>query len=287
MSQFTAKIADAVLAACRANSADIAGALTRALGPSFSFAPPETTSLFRRSEPPAEWNGPGLAVLLTFGDVGFVALVPESSGMMPAWYAAPDPTGASKLASLAQELGMLFVPEEYITDDFRAGRVGNLAEAVARGVPDEETALIPVALSVGEESSTLYLLWPFAKPAGVFAEPVTAPPPAPPAAPKLAEIDDDDPFLRLPPYIRSMLQLDVPVQVTLASKKESIRTIVALAPGSIIGFDKPCDHLLDLEVNGHRVAQGEVVKVGDKFGLRIDSMVLPEERFVRLNQLLR
>ena len=37
--------------------------------------------------------------------------------------------------------------------------------------------------------------------------------------------------------------------------------------------------MLDLDVGKRRVARGEAVKVGDKFGLRITSMVLPEERF--------
>ena len=37
--------------------------------------------------------------------------------------------------------------------------------------------------------------------------------------------------------------------------------------------------MLDLEAGGHPVAHGEAVKVGDKFGLRITSVRLPDERF--------
>ena len=83
----------------------------------------------------------------------------------------------------------------------------------------------------------------------------------------------------LPPYSKSLLRIRVPVVVTLAEKRQPISRIIELGPGSIIQFDKSCEEMLDLDVGDHRVAQGEAVKVGDKFGLRITSIVLPEERF--------
>ncbi|MHB8969869.1 MAG: FliM/FliN family flagellar motor switch protein [Pirellulaceae bacterium] len=83
----------------------------------------------------------------------------------------------------------------------------------------------------------------------------------------------------LPAYSRSLLKIKVPVTVTLATSKQPIRNILELVPGSILQFEKLCDETLSLEVGSHRVAEGETVKVGDKFGLRLTSMVLPEERF--------
>jgi flagellar motor switch/type III secretory pathway protein FliN len=83
----------------------------------------------------------------------------------------------------------------------------------------------------------------------------------------------------LPLYSRSLLKVRVPVTVTLAHKKQPLGRIVELVPGTILQFNKSCDELLDLEVAGRRVAQGECVKVGDKFGLRITGVTLPEERF--------
>ena len=56
--------------------------------------------------------------------------------------------------------------------------------------------------------------------------------------------------------------------------------IIELGPGSIIQFDKPCEDLLELEVGGHKIGKGEAVKVGDKFGLRLTSLIVPEERYV-------
>ena len=84
---------------------------------------------------------------------------------------------------------------------------------------------------------------------------------------------------QLPGYTRSLLRIEVPVIVTLAAKKQAIGQIVELGPGSIIHFDKSCEEMLDLSVGEHRVAQGEAVKVGDKFGLRVTAVILPDERF--------
>jgi len=89
----------------------------------------------------------------------------------------------------------------------------------------------------------------------------------------LATLDD------LPSYTRSLLRIRVPVTVTLASKKQPLGSIVDIGPGSIIQFEKSCDDLLQLEAAGHAIAQGEAVKVGDKFGLRVSSVLLPGERF--------
>ena len=78
---------------------------------------------------------------------------------------------------------------------------------------------------------------------------------------------------RLPQYSRQLLQILVPVRVTLASQRKSIQEIIELGPGSIVKFDKTCDEPLELCVGDRPVAQGEVVKVGDKFGLKISGLV--------------
>ncbi len=78
---------------------------------------------------------------------------------------------------------------------------------------------------------------------------------------------------RLPAYSRRLLQILVPVRVTLASQRKSIQEIIELGPGSIVKFDKTCEEPLDLCIGDRPVAQGEVVKVGDKFGLKISGLV--------------
>jgi len=55
-----------------------------------------------------------------------------------------------------------------------------------------------------------------------------------------------------------------------------------LAPGAILQFDKSCEQMLEVHIGGRAVALGEAVKVGDKFGLRITSLVSPAERFEKV-----
>jgi flagellar motor switch/type III secretory pathway protein FliN len=74
------------------------------------------------------------------------------------------------------------------------------------------------------------------------------------------------------------------VVVTLARKRQPLGRILELGPGSLIQFDKSCDAMLELEVAARSVALGEAVKVGDKFGLRITSITLPDERFLPLKK---
>jgi len=94
--------------------------------------------------------------------------------------------------------------------------------------------------------------------------------PAPPRGPRGAG---------LPGYARSLLRIAVPVTVTLAEKRQPLGRVIELSPGSIIQFDKSCEEMLELSAAGRKIAAGEAVKVGDKFGLRITSVVLPDERF--------
>lgn len=86
-------------------------------------------------------------------------------------------------------------------------------------------------------------------------------------------------FHELPPYIRSLLRIKLPVTVTLARQTQSMADILRIGQGTLLQFEKPCEDLLDLEVAGHKIGLGEAVKVGDKFGLRVTSLRLPNERF--------
>jgi flagellar motor switch protein FliN len=106
------------------------------------------------------------------------------------------------------------------------------------------------------------------QPADADPAPAVATPEAPPVVTGIeAELN------RLPEYSRRLLQIRVPVRVTLASQRKSVREIIELGPGSIVKFDKTCDEPLELCIGDRPIAQGEVVKVGDKFGLKISGLV--------------
>ena len=86
----------------------------------------------------------------------------------------------------------------------------------------------------------------------------------------------------LPPYLRGLLRVPLRLSVTLARRKQPVEQILQLTPGAILQFDKSCEEPLELEVAGRVIAQGEAVKVGEVFGLRILRLIPPPERFVSL-----
>jgi flagellar motor switch protein FliN len=86
----------------------------------------------------------------------------------------------------------------------------------------------------------------------------------------------------LPPYSRSLLRISVPVMVTLATTRLSLTRILQLGVGSIVPLEKSCEDPLTLQIGNLNLAVGEAVKIGDKFGLRISSMVMPEEKFLAI-----
>src|SRR5206468_6628750 len=82
------------------------------------------------------------------------------------------------------------------------------------------------------------------------------------------------------------LILDIPVQLTveLGRTKIPIRQILQLAQGSVVELDGLAGEPMDVLVNGCLIAQGEVVVVNDKFGIRLTDIVTPAERVRKLNR---
>jgi flagellar motor switch protein FliN/FliY len=82
------------------------------------------------------------------------------------------------------------------------------------------------------------------------------------------------------------LILDIPVQLTveLGRTRIPIKHILQLAQGSVIELDAMAGEPMDVLVNGCLIAQGEVVVVNDKFGIRLTDIVTPTERVRRINR---
>jgi flagellar motor switch protein FliN/FliY len=279
MSDLTPQIAAEVLAACQAGAEEAAGALSRSLDGEFTIDVGEAGTYTADS-----LQGPGLAVLMKFSGEGFAAFIPESAGLLPEWYADPDPTGASKLSTLGQELSMLLVPETLMADDFQVERVESIAESLAVAGVVDAAAAVDLTIKSASGSSSLTLVWPLARPDNFFPAPKSdhaaeAPPVAAAASGESARARPRD-FRLLPSYSRSLLKIEVPVRVELASKRETVKELVELATGSIIKFDKSCEEMLRLFVGDQLIAEGEAVKVGDKFGFRVNHMLLPHEHFL-------
>jgi flagellar motor switch protein FliN/FliY len=79
-----------------------------------------------------------------------------------------------------------------------------------------------------------------------------------------------------------IMRVPVTVSVRLAERKMSLGAVVALVPGSLVTFNKSCEDLLDLYVNNHRYCQGEAIKIGECFGLKISKVGVTEERKERI-----
>jgi len=82
------------------------------------------------------------------------------------------------------------------------------------------------------------------------------------------------------------LVLDIPVQLTveLGRTKLPIRNLLQLAQGSVVELDGLAGEPMDVLVNGCLIAQGEVVVVNEKFGIRLTDVITPSERMKRLNK---
>lgn len=91
---------------------------------------------------------------------------------------------------------------------------------------------------------------------------------------------DSPPEEELSDEVRRILHLSVPVIVKLADKQLSLGDIIDLSPGSIVEFARSADTPLELQVNNKVIGRGTAVKVGEKFGLRIDE-IRPVEDTIR------
>ena len=80
--------------------------------------------------------------------------------------------------------------------------------------------------------------------------------------------------------------LDIPVQLTveLGRTRIPIKNILALAQGSVVELETLTGEPMDVLVNGYLIAQGEVVVVNEKFGIRLTDIVTPSERMRRLGR---
>ncbi|WP_435952262.1 flagellar motor switch protein FliN [Dryocola sp. BD626] len=90
------------------------------------------------------------------------------------------------------------------------------------------------------------------------------------------------------PHISDELNLilDIPVKMTveLGRTKMTVKELLRLSQGSVVSLDGLAGEPLDILINGYLIAQGEVVVVSDKFGIRITDIITPSERMHRLSR---
>ena len=80
--------------------------------------------------------------------------------------------------------------------------------------------------------------------------------------------------------------LDIPVQlsVEIGRARTTISNVLQLSPGSVVELEAQAGAPMDVLINGYLIAQGEVVVVNDRFGIRLTDIVTPAERMRRLTR---
>jgi flagellar motor switch protein FliN/FliY len=78
--------------------------------------------------------------------------------------------------------------------------------------------------------------------------------------------------------LRLLQDVDVKLTVEIGSTTLSLRELLALGEASVIELDRQAGELLDVFVNGTLIGRGEVVTVGERFGVKLTELVAPEKR---------
>ncbi|MDR2401565.1 MAG: FliM/FliN family flagellar motor switch protein [Deferribacteraceae bacterium] len=84
------------------------------------------------------------------------------------------------------------------------------------------------------------------------------------------------------PNMEMLLDIEVPVSVRMGSAKLFLKDILGLGPGNIVELDQNASDSIELTVNEHLIALGEVVIVDGYFGFRIKEIISKAERIKRL-----
>lgn len=89
----------------------------------------------------------------------------------------------------------------------------------------------------------------------------------------------------VPEVLRSLLDIPLEISVELGRTKMLIGDLLQVTQGSTIELDKFENEPVEILVNGRHIARGEVILIGDKFGIRIIDIISPEERIKRLGKI--
>ena len=78
--------------------------------------------------------------------------------------------------------------------------------------------------------------------------------------------------------LRVLENIVVQMTVEVGRTEITIRDLVRLSEGSVVELDRLAGDPLDILINGTMIARGEVVMVGERFGVRFSEIVDLEKR---------
>lgn len=258
-------------------------------GAAENIAAPAGQSVLAHVEP-----SPGVAVLLQFGTLSAAVLISESL-LLPGWYRQPNTSQQARLDTLAMEWGMNLFPADFEANRMAGVPVWNLQEFLASCYPGPEHTRVSLAARDAEHGhlGSLHLVWPLSQANW------TPTPPAPASAksgvvpeesdlldpPDLSSVPDKkagasslDNGVKGPDPLARLRKLPVMISVRLTERRISMSQLLAITPGALLTFPSSCDDLLDLYVNNALYCRGEAVKIGEKFGLKINEVGVQVER---------
>ena len=93
-----------------------------------------------------------------------------------------------------------------------------------------------------------------------------------------ADIEDKDQNSASADNLRVLENIDVRLTVEVGSAELKIKELLRLNEGSVIELDRLAGDPLDILINGTMIAKGEVVMVGERFGIRFVEIVDPQKR---------
>ncbi|WP_448661550.1 FliM/FliN family flagellar motor switch protein [Sphingomonas sp. CJ20] len=88
-------------------------------------------------------------------------------------------------------------------------------------------------------------------------------------------VADTTPDRRATARVSSKLieNVGVELEAFLGAASMTVADLTGLAAGSVVALDAQLNVAVDLRLNGVAVARGELVAVGDKFGVRLSEIV--------------
>ena len=78
--------------------------------------------------------------------------------------------------------------------------------------------------------------------------------------------------------LKVLENIDVEMTVEVGRTEITIRDLLRLNEGSVVELDRLAGDPLDILVNNTKIAKGEVVMIGERFGVRFGEIVEPEKR---------
>ncbi|MFJ2983921.1 MULTISPECIES: flagellar motor switch protein FliN [unclassified Pseudomonas] len=92
------------------------------------------------------------------------------------------------------------------------------------------------------------------------------------------------PALASPRELEMIMDIPVRLSVELGRTRITIKQLLELAQGSVLALDGLAGEPMDILINSYLIAQGEVVVVDDRYGIRITEIITPSERVQKLNR---